>query len=276
MDCILAKIKRHRVVPYRKLISNKSAFKPMDLATIDCVSYEPDHNLDEDSWFKIEEFSETKFFLEILGEDFDSKDYVDIEKADFKKIDYVISVQGDDFYFQNITRSSFISLKRIIFGEVARLEENSNQLTLRPWPDAIYFKQSDTLIFRDLSAVSGIFVDINTLYKEATQPEVESFLLKPFIELGDSYNVGRVSHTNRKRITLALEALSSLSDADQTKMFVYVNEYCGSDIEYDASAGTFKINSDKDLKTLLYGIQQRFYTTLFGQEKRLANSISVV
>lgn len=248
----------------------------MDLATIDCVAYVPDHNLDEESWFKIEEFSETDFFLEILGEDFDSKDYVDIVKDEFKKIDYVIAVQGEDFYFQNITKSNFISLKRVIFGEVARLEESSNQLTLRTSPDAIYFKQSDTLIFRDLSAVSGIFVDINTLYKEATQPEVEAFLLKPFIELGSSYHVGKVSQTNRKRITLAMEALSNLSDEEQQQMFVYVNEYCGTDIVYDASIGTFKIDSDKELKTLLYGIQQRFYTTLFGKEKRLANSIIVV
>ena len=35
----------------------------------------------------------------------------------------------------------------------------------------------------------------------------------------------------------------------------------------------FEISSEQNLKMLLYGIEQRFYTTLIGDEKRLANSV---
>jgi hypothetical protein len=38
----------------------------------------------------------------------------------------------------------------------------------------------------------------------------------------------------------------------------------------------FLSSSDDELKFLLYGIEQRFYTTMFGQEKRLANSIQTI
>ncbi|MDI4745855.1 hypothetical protein MJL33_28930, partial [Salmonella enterica subsp. enterica serovar Kentucky] len=40
-----------------------------DTVTIDlnaCIPYNPDHNLDEDSWFKIEGFSQKEFCIELL------------------------------------------------------------------------------------------------------------------------------------------------------------------------------------------------------------------
>ena len=38
----------------------------------------------------------------------------------------------------------------------------------------------------------------------------------------------------------------------------------------------FTIESENDLKSLLYGIEQRYYTTLLGNEKRLANSVTTI
>ena len=35
----------------------------------------------------------------------------------------------------------------------------------------------------------------------------------------------------------------------------------------------FAVNSEDELKLLLYGIEQRFYTTLVGGERRIANSV---
>ena len=37
--------------------------------------------------------------------------------------------------------------------------------------------------------------------------------------------------------------------------------------------GKFKIETDSDLKFVLWGIEQRFYTTPIGGDKRVANSI---
>ena len=44
-------------------------------------------------------------------------------------------------------------------------------------------------------------------------------------------------------------------------------------LEYNSKERKFKISTDNELKYLLYGIEQRFYTTPFSKEKRLANSI---
>ncbi len=277
MNCVLAKIKRLRVKPYKKLISDNSLFESIDINNIDCILYSADHNLDEDSWFIIEDFSNKDFCLDIIKKSpFDSKDYEDLKKDKFKDISHLISVQNEDFYFQKVTPSTFISQKGIFFlGEVAEIEEDNNKLVIKNTPDAIYFKDCNKLIFKNLATISSIFKGINTLYTEATQAEVDSFLNEPFIKLGEEYITTNVSKPNRKRISFAMDALSSLSPENKTDMFNYINTYCG-EIDFDVDNEEFQINSDHDLKNLIYGIQERFYTTSFGQEKRLANSIKIM
>ena len=39
--------------------------------------------------------------------------------------------------------------------------------------------------------------------------------------------------------------------------------------------GRFVVRSNEDLKNLLYGIDQRYYTTPINNEKRIANSIII-
>jgi hypothetical protein len=45
---------------------------------------------------------------------------------------------------------------------------------------------------------------------------------------------------------------------------------------FDENDESFSISNEEDLKKLLYGIEQRYYTTKVGNEKRLANSITTV
>lgn len=256
------------------MISDQSLF---DVVTVDlntCVPYNPDHNLDEDSWFKLEGFSQKAFCIELLKKDFNSKDYFDLTKGNFSKIAYLFAVQGDDFYFQKITPSLFVKRKTIVFGEAAELEKSQTRLVINTLPDAVYFKVSDTLIFKNLATISSIFKGIDELYKEATKEEVEQFLDESFIELTNDYNVETVSKPNRKRIGLAMATLEVMSADDKANMLDYIDGYCGEQkLKFDKANQKFEISNDDELKLLLYGIEQRFYTTPFGQEKRLANSV---
>ena len=56
-------------------------------------------------------------------------------------------------------------------------------------------------------------------------------------------------------------------------MVSYIHEYCPKVNFKDES---FEIKTEEDLKDVLFGIDQRYYTTPFGHEKRLANSITPV
>lgn len=273
MDQVLAKVKGNGKKQHFKLISDEMLFDAVAIDLNACVTYNPDHNPDEDSWFKIDQFSQKKFCLDILKSDFDSKDFDDLTKDQFSQIAYLFSAQGGDFYFQKITPRLFIKRKTLVFGETAQLEKSENRLVVNPTPDAVYFKESDTLIFRNLATISSIFKGIDELYKEATNDEVEIFLDESFIELTNDYNVDKVSKPNRKRVALAIKTLAAMSDDDKSSMLDYVNSYCREKLVLDEQNKKFKISTDDELKYLLYGIEQRFYTTPFGQEKRLANSV---
>lgn len=276
MTCLLAKIKRKKNEPFRRITSDKAAFEEVDITTINCLLYVPDYKLDDDEWFKIEEFDQTVFCLDILKNSFVNSEYNDIDKKDFVNISYLISVQNDGFYFQNITPSSFIRLKTIVFGEVSRIVDDNKQIFIKKIPDAIYDPSSKTLFFKNLSFITGIFKNIGKLYKEATQKEVDTFLDSSFIKKGEGYETNKVTAHNRKLITVAMNALDKLTPQEQDTLFVYVNSYSDKNIDYCVDSKSFEIKCENDLKTLLYGIHQRFYTTPIGDEQRVANSVKII
>ncbi|XTZ39071.1 hypothetical protein ACQYRI_03270 [Salmonella enterica] len=118
-----------------------------------------------------------------------------------------------------------------------------------------------------------MFNGIDTLYKEATEQDVEQFLGESFIALSDEYKTCNVSKPNRKRIALAMDTLNLMDESDRENMLTYINDYCSEKLKFDDDTGCFEISCDEELKLLLYGIEERYYTTRFGNEKRLANSI---
>jgi len=276
MEHVLVRVKGLRKKPYRKLISGIKLFETVGIDVSTCIPYNPDHNLDEDSWFKVEQFSQQPFNLDIFNQAFDSKDYDDATKDQFSKISYIISVQDQGFYFQKITPALFIRKKMIAFGESAKIEESENRLVINTTPDAVYIKDSDTLNFRNLATISSIFPGIDMLYKEATKEEVEHFLSESFIELNNEYDAEKVSKPNRKRVALAMATLATMTAEDKVNMLTYIDGYCDQKLTFDQLNNKFKISTDDELKLLLYGIEQRFYTTPFGNEKRLANSIQTL
>lgn len=276
MDQVLARVKGKSKKQHFKLISDEALFDAVTIDLDSCVAYNPDHNLDEDSWFKINQFSQQTFCIDLLRNDFDSKDFDDLQQAQFTRIAYLFSVQGDDFYFQKITPGLFIKRRTLVFGETAQLEASKSRLVVNPTPDAVYFKESDTLIFRNLATISSIFKGIDELYKEATNDEVAQFLDASFIETSNDYDVKNVSKPNRKRIGLAMATLQSMSSDDRQNMLGYIHEYCQKKLSFDQQNQKFEVSTDDELKLLLYGIEQRFYTTPFGQERRLANSVQTL
>lgn len=278
MDAVFAKVKGRGKKLFFKLISDQSLYQPLTLDLSFCVPYNPDHNLDEDAWFKIENFSQQDFCIDLLKKPFDSKDYDDLKKEQFSNIAYLFSVQGEDFYFQKVTPSLFIKRKTLVFGfgEAAKLEQGDTRLVINELPDALYFKQSDTLVFRNLATISSIFKGIDELYKEATQAEVEEFLEETFIKTTNGYDAAKVSKPNRKRIGLAIATLSKMSEDNRKDMVSYIEGYVKEKLTFDQQKQSFEISTDDQLKNLLYGIEQRFYTTSLSQERRIANSVQAI
>lgn len=259
---------------YRKILTGETLYTLPD-NLIDFVEYSPMHNLDEDSWFGIEHFSRKEYCLDLLRREFISAEYdARLKREEADKLDFIFTYQDNDvYYFQNITKSQLRFRKYIRLGDNYSFEPNSRDITINAIPDAIYIKNVDIMYFKKLSSISKIFDGISALYREATQEETAEFLNNNFISLQNDYSADSVKQANRKRIAMAVDTMNRYDDEQKIAVFDTLREYCPDLI---AENDAFKISCENDLKLLLYGIEQRFYTTADGRERRIANSIITI
>jgi len=261
---------------FLKVISSDNDIYQLPQNLHNGVPYNASYKIEEDEWFTIDNFSEKEFYIDFLSRDFLSTDFNQISQLDYKKLEYLCSIQENFYLFQKIYETNIIRKKFLSFSATPVLVEREEPiLILNTIPDAIYDNASDLLYFRKISTLTSIFRGIEILYKEATQAETEQFLRSSFIRLEEGYNADKVKTANRKRIALAMDTLQTFSPQARQSIFTYIKEYCD-ELDYDVLQNSFKIQSEEDLKKLLYGIEQRYYTTILGNEKRLANSVMVL
>ncbi|WGI19022.1 hypothetical protein QBD03_09800 [Latilactobacillus sakei] len=143
-------------------------------------------------------------------------------------------------------------------------------ITIHDYADAIYNKEEDRLYFLKLEHIKSIFKGIEELYRMATVTEVDHFLESDFIALVEGFTSDDVKTNNRKRIALLKDRYSQYTNVQKKELREYIQQYEG---DLEITNDTFVIKNDSDLKKMLYGIDQRYYTTPIEGEKRLANSI---
>lgn len=237
----------------------------------EAVPYDPATSIGEHEWFYISSFSKTDYVIDVIKSEHSSIDYSMLSRNEYDSLDYLFDIEQGIIYFQRIGKAKLIKKKGLLrIGNDFKYCDDYAAIPINEYPDAIYDKVEDKLYFRELSRITKIFAGISELYREATDQETEDFLAQDFIVLGTDFDYEKVKTPNRKRIALAMETLSKLNKKEKTHILKYISEYCP-DIKKDEK--TFEINSDEELKYLLYGIEERFYTTKIGKEKRLANSI---
>ena len=246
---------------YRKRLSTEIVIygNRNSIVESSCI-YTAGATLENGEWFYVENAKEQPYALDLFNHNYQTVD-----------IDYLIVQSGDDLFFQNVTKARLVSKKSIIrSGENFEYNNNRQEIVINDLPDAIYVFSENRLYFRKLESITSIFKGIDQLYREATNAEVDDFLGNDFISLQDEYCTSKVKTANRKRIALAKKTLDELDETDKKKVFDYIGDYCP---DLKSEDNSFKIGSEDELKMLLYGIEQRFYTTPVGGEKRLANSV---
>lgn len=273
MNYLIAKVKRKREY-FRVLSEEEDIFTfPSDL--INPIDYNPAYKLEDDEWFVIGEFSMKGFAIDLLTKEVIPAEYSQITLEEYSNISYLCAIQEGYYYFQKLSDSYLIKKSFFSISNEPSIVKNKPIIIINSLPDAIYDCGNDKLYFKKLSTISSIFRGIDSLYKEATHEETEQFLHNEFIQLASDFSAHRVSTPNRKRIAMAMDTLANLNERDQRSIFSYIKEYCD-DLTFNEEESFFQIGSDDDLKKLLYGIEQRYYTTPLGGEKRLANSVLVL
>lgn len=273
MNAIYVKLRmRGNSNKYRKMLSTDENVYA-DIAELIELSmeYAPGALLENGEWFKIINASQQSYAIDLISTTYESLDFDSLSRGDFPKIDFLFVKNGTTIFFQNISKAKLASKKRICsLGEQFKYQSNSDEIVINEYPDAAYCSDSDTLYFRKLEPLVGIFKGIDEIYREATDAETESFLENDFIALKDGYGIANVKTANRKRIALAVKTLSELNLEEKSNIFSYIGEYCP-DLKSEDNA--FSVSNEDELKMVLFGIEQRFYTTPVGGEKRIANSV---
>lgn len=272
MNHLLAKLKG-KGKGFVKVISNADFFE-MPSGITDPIPYEASHTPDQDEWFVIPVFSSKDYCIDFLKNDFVEAEYSQITVEQYKSIKYLVAVQDNFYYFQNLSGSKVLQKKFFTVGTAPVLVEDKI-IVLETIPDAIYDGANDALYFKNLSAIGRIFKGIDVLFKDATDEETGSFLSSDFILLSDDYCAQKVNKPNRKRIALAVQALNSFSPVDKATIFQYIKDYY-SDLQFSETEQAFSISNDEDLKKLTFGIEQRYYTTIVGGQKRVASSVRTI
>lgn len=269
MNYVLAKVKIKNEDGFRKLYTGDAIFEELNGLT-GANEYTPSALLEEDEWFKLSTFSAKEYCLDFLCSEFSSTEYAAIDKAHTDIIEYICSYQSGKYYFQRILKHSIFMQKRITLGDNVSLEKGEKSIVINDCPDAMYDKRNDILYFRKLQTVAPIFKGIDILFKEATKEETEIFLKNDFIETINGYGVDKIKTLNRKRIAMAMETLKGFNKKQRKEVLDYTHKYYPH-LQYEAT--TFSVSNEDDMKYLLWGIEQRYYTTPVTKEPRVANSV---
>lgn len=260
---------------YRKILSTSDEVYPsFDEIVSSIIPYDPQTLLDEGEWFILGNFSNSPFAIDIVQNNLSSANYDLLDKSLTTKIEYLFVENNSNIFFQSVGKSSFIQKKKIFYlGGDFKFDNKSSYIVVNDVPDAIFMQERNSLYFRKLSSITRIFKGIDQIYREATDSETSAFLQQPFIDLKNDFDHSCVGVANRKRIALAEDTLKKLNESEKSQVFSYIGEYCPTLI---SSKDSFEVRNEDDLKMILFGIEQRFYTTPVGGEKRIANSVIAI
>ena len=246
------------------------------------IRYAPTHQLDkeENEWFYIEEFRESELHTPITkigGEEVKIEELFErliecrqLQLSDYPDIAWLITKQGEYYYFQKVLRSSRIENKTILSFRVSTLELkeiNNSVVVNRESPDIIYDTNADKLIFKSLSRAKEIYPSLINLYREATRDEVESFLSSR-IDLTCSISPDKVGTRNRKEIARLREKIDRLSDTAKESLATYVDRQLVKAGLQKGDDGRIIISKSKDLSSYLALLDERFITSEIYEEDR--------
>ncbi|OBU30946.1 hypothetical protein [Photobacterium kishitanii] len=233
------------------------------------IEYTHTHKLETDEWFFLSNFKNKNFSNDFISVDkVVPADFLKLEAKNFNKAHYICTEENGYKYFQRLLKTSIVQ-KTFLSINDSKVIENGNILVINNTPDAVYDINNDTLYFKDLSRISCVFKNIDSLYRTATEDEVSTFLRCDLIKDGDNKSF-KVGIPNRKKIAMAMSKLDEFTVEDKESIKFYIQEYFP-DLPYQDNK--FVIENDVHLKHFIYGVEQRFYTTKIGQEKRVASSV---
>lgn len=276
MDYLLARIANQKHDNTRLLLSDITTFEDLNIGA--SFPYNDEYKLQPGEWFSVESFSRQKYYNDRLFNQIENGKRIPISHSEYASIKYLVAIQDNEnaYLFQMVLSKSRIVQKKGFryINDHPELFTVENMVIINNEPDAIYVKNEDKLIFKNISRIRAIFNGIDILYREATNEEVATFLNIEGITLADEFGTDKVSVPNRRRISNALTQYNAFTDVERQTLGEYIRKYCPE--IYDTNSSTVKIGTDENLKKFIYAVDQRYYETPINRQKRVATSVESI
>lgn len=237
----------------------------------DAVAYDP-NNTEANQWFKIDGFDQKEGFLPLLAQQVNAADLDNLERKHYDKIEFIAFFDQGRYYMQKITRGNYLKRKWFSWdGDILKYQEDEDIIYINPVPNCIYDTNTRAIYFMDIAKAYGIFSNLKLDYKAATDDEANRFLQSDIVD-AQTLPVEKVGVSNRKRITSILTKYEAYTLKEKATLREYIKKSVGANLDFDDKAKKFVVNTDTQLRLLLYGIQQRFYMPPLEDEVQVATS----
>ena len=237
----------------------------------DAVAYDP-NNTEANQWFKIDGFDQKEGFLPLLAQQINAADLESLDRQQYDNIEFIAFFDQGRYYMQKITRGNYLKKKWFSWdGDILRYQEDEGIIYINPVPNCIYDTNTRAIYFMDIAKAYGIFSNLKLDYKAATDDEANRFLQSDIVD-AQTLPIEKVGVSNRKRITSILKKYEAYTPNEKATLKEYIKKSVGANLDFDDNAKKFVVNTDTQLRLLLYGIQQRFYMPPLEDEVQVATS----
>lgn len=237
----------------------------------DAVAYDP-NNTEANQWFKIDGFDQKEGFLPLLAQQINAADLESLDRQQYDNIEFIAFFDQGRYYMQKITRGNYLKKKWFSWdGDILKYQEDEDIIYINPVPNCIYDTNTRAIYFMDIAKAYGIFSNLKLDYKAATDDEANRFLQSDIVD-AQTLPIEKVGVSNRKRITSILTKYEAYTPNEKATLKEYIKKSVGANLDFDDNAKKFVVNTDTQLRLLLYGIQQRFYMPPLEDEVQVATS----
>lgn len=270
MGVFIAKIKDDDECWY-KIVDQIMNDELSEIVLGDAVAYDP-NNTEANQWFKIDGFDQKEGFLPLLAQQINAADLESLDRQQYDNIEFIAFFDQGRYYMQKITRGNYLKKKWFSWdGDILRYQEDEGIIYINPVPNCIYDTNTRAIYFMDIAKAYGIFSNLKLDYKAATDDEANRFLQSDIVD-AQTLPIEKVGVSNRKRITSILTKYEAYTPNEKATLKEYIKKSVSANLDFDDNAEKFVVNTDTQLRLLLYGIQQRFYMPPLEDEVQVATS----
>lgn len=221
----------------------------------------------------IEVEAEKNNIWEQIMQETSTANYNILDKSEVNKVGSLFVTRDRYTFFQRVRRTKQVKWRGIqcINGKFV-FQETSEIINIKENPDAVYDRFAHRLYFNNFEMIVGAFPGVEQLRRKADPEEIKRFLENDLIPMQGGLTADDVKTANKRRIATAAKILERVkSEKKENEMLAYLKEYWPTE---KIENNRFIVSSDKELKDLLYGLEERYYKTSVFKEKRLANSVT--